>query len=153
MTWDKITDDRIKTLHPLIRDEVEEIIKSAMHELGIFLRITQALRSFTEQNELYAQGRSKPGKIVTNAKGGSSWHNYGLAFDVVEIQNGKAIWDTKYDKIAAIAHRYGFDWGGHFTSIVDKPHFQKTFGLTIAQARAMYDALPKGQVYINIKIK
>lgn len=59
---------------------------------GIKLRVAQATRTIAQQNALYAQGRTAPGRIVTNAKGGESYHNYGLAIDVIEIKNGKTNW-------------------------------------------------------------
>ncbi|WP_439648439.1 M15 family metallopeptidase [Aquimarina aggregata] len=64
----------------------------AEKELGIRLQVTSAFRSWKEQAQLYNQGRSSPGQIVTHAKAGESYHNYGLAFDVVEIRSGRPIW-------------------------------------------------------------
>lgn len=143
-TWDNITDQRIATLHPAVRQLATDFINAVDDELGIQLRMTQALRTIAEQDNLYAQGRTKPGKVVTNARGGTSFHNYGLAWDVVEIKAGAANWNTDWKKISAIASRMGIEWGGNFKSIVDKPHFQKTFGYTIAQLRARLKA---GETY------
>jgi len=80
---DKVTQDRIKLLHPKVRDEVSKIVNEANNLLTKHsqIRIVQGLRTIEEQNDLYAQGRTKQGKKVTNAKGGSSFHNYGLAVD------------------------------------------------------------------------
>lgn len=79
---------------------------------GIKIRITDAYRSFSEQDELYKQGRSKAGKIVTNAKGGYSYHNFGLAIDVVEIKDKKVNYDMSVTrKIAPIAKKHGLGWG------------------------------------------
>lgn len=129
--WDLITEQRIKMLHPLVRTPARAFINKAA-ELGIKLRITAALRTFAQQNDLYAQGRTTPGKIVTNAEAGESYHNYGLAIDVVPIVNGKADWNTDWYRIAAIGKSFGFSWGGDWVSFKDKPHFQMTFGNTIA---------------------
>ncbi|WP_281991554.1 M15 family metallopeptidase [Aquimarina aggregata] len=93
-TWDIITDRRINTLHPQIRAKVKEFIVRAEKELGIRLRVTSAFRSWKEQTRLYNKGRTSPGKRVTNAKAGESYHNYGLAFDVVEICSGQPIWNN-----------------------------------------------------------
>ena len=93
-TWDWRTDGRIEKLHPSIRSKVKEFIIKAEQELGINLRVSSGFRSHSEQNKLYASGRTESGKIVTHAKAGESYHNYGLAFDVVEIKNGKAIWNN-----------------------------------------------------------
>lgn len=130
-TWDKSTDNRIKTLHPKLRDIAANFINRSEKELGIKLRITQAMRTILEQNKLYAQGRTEAGKIVTNAQGGFSYHNYGLAIDVVEIKNGKALWsNTNWVNIGSLGKSMGFEWGGDFKSLDDKPHFQLTLGYT-----------------------
>lgn len=121
------SDDRtirnINRLHPKIRANAFRFVADARRQ-GINLIVTSSLRTIEEQNELYKQGRSKPGGIVTNAKGGTSYHNYGLAIDVVEIRDGKAIWNGDWDKIAKIGKANGFEWGGDFKSFVDRPHFQ-----------------------------
>ena len=144
---DKISIDRAKKLHPEVRDEVINLIDKAEKQLPSFLaiRIVQGLRTITEQNELYAQGRTKPGDIVTNAKGGSSYHNYGLAIDFAILLdkdgNGtydELSWDIKKDndkddvadwlEVVKIFEAAGWQWGGKWASIRDYPHLQKTFG-------------------------
>ena len=145
-TWDKATDRRIKTLHPLIQCDVANIINEAEATLGIKFRVSQALRTIAEQDALYAKGRTAPGGIVTNAKGGSSYHNYGLAFDVVIIRNGQAVWkDSGYRKLSSIAQKYGFFWGGNFKSLNDEPHFEKAFGRSTRQHYAAVQG--KGSPY------
>lgn len=147
---DTITLTRIKSLHPKLRNEAMEIYRLICHALKgrAVCRFTQVLRTITEQNDLYAQGRTKPGVKVTNAKGGESYHNYGLALDVVLIIDGKTVsWDftADYDKdkvadlveIVQIFKKHGWAWGGDFKSIVDKPHFEKTFGYKTSQLMAM----------------
>ena len=135
---DNITQQRIQKLHPSVRDEVTNIIKEC--DLALTgkakIRITQSLRCFKEQDELYAIGRTKSGKKVTNAKGGQSIHNYGLAVDICLIIDGKtASWDTvkdwDNDKVAdwyecvKIFAKYGWDWGGNWKTFKDLPHFEK----------------------------
>ena len=139
---DKITLDRIKLLHPKLRDEALEIYEEICQALKgrAECRFSFTLRTFAEQNDLFAQGRTKPGAIVTRAKGGQSWHNYGLAVDIVLLVGGKASWDIKtdYDKdgrsdwmeVVDIFKRYGWEWGGDW-KFFDAPHFQKTFGMSI----------------------
>jgi len=79
---DTVSINRAYLLHPKIRQEVMDLIdKSEAKMPGVAVRIVQGLRTIEEQNSLYAQGRTKPGKIVTNAKGGQSYHNYGMAID------------------------------------------------------------------------
>ncbi|KPC97761.1 Peptidoglycan L-alanyl-D-glutamate endopeptidase CwlK precursor [Geobacillus sp. BCO2] len=72
---------RLSGLHPLVADKARALIRKAYEE-GIYIIITQGFRTIEEQNRLYALGRTKPGRIVTNARGGYSYHNFGLAFDV-----------------------------------------------------------------------
>lgn len=136
---DKVTQDRISKLHPSVRDEVTKIIEEINTKFltgRAKVRIAQGLRTFAEQDALYAQGRTKPGKKVTNAKGGQSVHNYGFAVDIVLIIDGKeASWDTKkdwdgdkvadWDECVKVFAKYGWSWGGNWTSFKDMPHFDK----------------------------
>lgn len=153
---DKITLQRIKNLHPKLISEAEKIYKEICEALTgkAVCRFAYTFRSFEEQNALYAIGRTKSGKRVTNAKGGQSYHNYGLAIDIVLLidKDGNetyetASWDTKTDfdkdlvadwqEIVAIFKRYGWEWGGDW-GFKDYPHFQKTFGKNIAQLQNLY---------------
>lgn len=89
--------------------------------------LTQTLRTNEEQNKLFAQGRTTPGKVVTNARAGQSLHNYGHAFDIAfKDAKGKVDWeDTEpYSRFAAIAKRHGLAWGGDWKSFKDVPHFE-----------------------------
>jgi peptidoglycan L-alanyl-D-glutamate endopeptidase CwlK len=143
---DKITLQRIELLHPKLRDEVREMYEIICNNLsnGVLCRFTHTLRTIKEQNDLYAKGRiNKKERIVTNAKGGSSFHNYGTAIDFCIIVNGKATWDRGQDfdkdgqpdfmEVVKIFKSYGWTWGGDFKTFVDYPHFQKTFGYTTKQ--------------------
>ena len=135
-TGDVSTDRRISALHPEVRATAAQFINRVEQELGITLRVTQGMRTFDEQNDLYAQGRTAPGDVVTNARGGQSYHNYGLAIDVVEIRaDGSANWNTDWEAIGRIGEAMGMEWGGNWTSIVDRPHFQMDFGLSTSQLR------------------
>jgi hypothetical protein len=136
---DPLTIQRITTTHPLVRDTFTRFIVAAESELNITLRVTHGLRTIAEQNALYAQGRTTAGKIVTNAKGGQSFHNHGMAIDVVELTGKTVNWNFDYSKLKPIADRLGIEWGGTW-KFVDKPHFQITFGYTKATQLAV---LPK----------
>lgn len=162
---DKITEQRIALLHPKIREEVKKIVIEANSAISskLTIRIVQGLRTIAEQDALYAQGRTAPGKIVTKAKGGSSYHNYGLAIDFAFLIDGKEIsWDTAKDwdgdkiadwlEVVKIFLKAGYGWGGNFKSIKDFPHLEKTFGYTWQQLLAKYnkkDFIP-GTTYVNI---
>lgn len=149
---DAITLERIKLLHPKLRDEVMEIYDEISESLtgNAICRFAYTLRTFAEQNALFAQGRTKPGKIVTKAKGGLSYHNYSLAIDIVLIINGKeASWDNNKDfdgdgkadwmEIVNIFKQYGWEWGGDW-KFDDAPHFQKTLGYSVRQLLALHQA-------------
>ncbi|MBN8640902.1 MAG: M15 family metallopeptidase [Flavobacteriales bacterium] len=135
---DKFTSDRIQKLHPVVRAEMLKIVAEC--DLALTgkakVRITQGLRTFKEQDDLYAIGRTKPGKKVTNAKGGQSVHNYGFAVDICLVIDGKtASWDTVKDwdndqiadwyECVKIFAKYGWDWGGNWKKFKDLPHFDK----------------------------
>lgn len=133
-------------LNPHVKAKAEQLVKNANARLKKYkMKITQAYRSKAEQDKLYAQGRTIPGKIVTNAKGGHSMHNYGLAIDfcLIDPTGKKAVWDTKADfdkdgladwlEVVAEAKKLGFEWGGDWRGFVDCPHFQMLGGLTEKQ--------------------
>lgn len=105
--------------------KTRNVIKK-MHAQGVYIGIAQGYRSIPEQNALYAQGRTKKGAIVTNAKGGQSNHNFGCAVDLfIYSSNGKSVsaWNPPSSVIHAMKAE-GFKWGGDWTSFVDKPHFE-----------------------------
>jgi peptidoglycan L-alanyl-D-glutamate endopeptidase CwlK len=155
---DEKTLERIQLLHPKLRDEAltmyDEIVAALTGTAAC--RFAYTLRTFAEQDGLFAQGRTKPGAIVTKAKGGQSYHNYGLAIDIVLLvdkdKNGTfetASWDLKTDfdgdgksdwqEIVAVFKRYGYEWGGDW-KFVDAPHFQKTLGKSIAELQSLHKA-------------
>lgn len=140
--WDTISENRIKTLHPLLQEKARNAINELDTQHNIKVRVTAAKRSFKEQTDLYNKGRTTGGKIVTNANAGQSYHNYGLALDVVEVQplyGFNAGYDTsRWNTIADVFKKYGFAWGGDFKSFKDRPHFQMTFGLSTGQLYAMH---------------
>lgn len=120
-------------LHPEVEKMKNELIAKAQ-AAGIPIKVTEGYRSLERQQELYNKGRTTPGSIVTKAKPGDSFHNWGLAFDVVFVKggdpyangdlnhNGKNDWQ----EIGAIGKSVGLDWGGYWTGdFVDQPHFEK----------------------------
>lgn len=154
---DLITYDRIKFLHPKIRKEVRELYDKANKELPQFVRLRFAytLRTIEEQNALFAQGRTilfdKNGKRlgkVTQAKGGQSIHNYGLAFDIVILEdkdkNGTfetASFETNKNwmSVINIFKENNYHWGGDW-GFKDPPHLEKTFGLTWKELKVKLDS-------------
>jgi len=136
-TWDTVTNSRIDKLHPKIKCSVKNFINDVEKTMGIKLRIIQGYRTYAEQDVLYRQ-RPK----ITNARGGESNHNFGLAIDVAEIKNGTIDWEeqeTVLSKIAPIGKKWGLAWGGEWKSFVDKPHFEMTFGKTTRDLRDLLE--------------
>jgi peptidoglycan L-alanyl-D-glutamate endopeptidase CwlK len=138
---------KIEKLHPVLVAATVALIERC-YARGVNIVITQGLRTIAEQDALYAQGRTEPGSIVTNAKGGTSYHNYGVAIDFALLLNdGRVVsWDTEIDvdkdgitdwmEVVDEANKLGFEWGGDWTSFKDLPHLQMTFGLSTAQLQA-----------------
>lgn len=123
-----------------------EVLIEFAYAHGVPIVITQGLRTIAQQDGLYAQGRTKPGQIVTNARGGYSYHNHGAAIDfALLLPDGVVSWDTKrdgdgdgvadWDEVVSDAKRLGWEWGGDWTSFTDLPHLQMTFDLSTADYR------------------
>jgi peptidoglycan L-alanyl-D-glutamate endopeptidase CwlK len=167
---DKITIERIKILHPNLVNEANKIYEEVSQALtgNVICRFSHTLRTFNEQSQLYAQGRTKPGKIVTNAKAGLSFHNYGLAIDIVLLidknKDGNyetASWDRFLDgdndkkadwqEIVTIFKQYGWEWGGDW-KFKDYPHFQKTFGFSVRELLNRYNKkeFVSGSKYVKL---
>lgn len=162
---DKITLDRIELLHPKLRAEAKQIYTEICEALKgrAICRFSHTLRTFKEQDELY-----KKVPKVTNAKGGQSYHNYGLAIDIVLLvdkdKNGtfeSASWETNVDfdgdgkadwqEVVAIFKHYGWEAGIDW-KFVDAPHFQKSFGYSVNQLLQKHNAknFVCGTDYVNL---
>ena len=114
----------IATLLPEVRPIARALVQKAALN-GIKIKIISGLRTYAEQDALYAQGRTAPGSIVTNAKGGYSNHNFGIAFDVGVFEGNSYLGDSpKYKAVGVIGMDLGLEWGGNWKSLVDQPHFQ-----------------------------
>lgn len=132
----------LEELHPAARSRAEAFL-SAATAAGIDLLVTSTYRDSESQAALYAQGRTKPGKVVTNAQPGQSWHNWRCALDVVPLRNGKPVWETKlaadqalWDEVGRIGEEAGLEWAWRWKSFKEMAHFQFTGGLTLADLKA-----------------
>ena len=136
-----INSRKIEDLHPKVADVCRKFM-AACEAQDIDIIITSTYRDAESQNALYAQGRTKPGSVVTNAKAGQSWHNWRCAFDVVPLRNGKPVWGTMgkdlelWNKVGAIGESVGLEWAGRWKRMREFPHFQFTGGLTLADFQA-----------------
>ncbi|MFV5342260.1 M15 family metallopeptidase [Acinetobacter oleivorans] len=113
-----------------LQSEVQVYARALIHkakEVGIDIRVISGLRTYAEQDKLYAQGRTEniKGGIVTNAKGGHSNHNFGIAFDIGVFEGIVYLDESpKYKAVGALGMQLGLEWGGNWHTIVDQPHFQ-----------------------------
>jgi peptidoglycan L-alanyl-D-glutamate endopeptidase CwlK len=117
----------ITLCHPRLQFLADHLVEEC-NKQGLKIKISETLRTREEQDALYAQGRTKPGKIVTNAPGSScsSYHQWGTAFDFFR-NDGKGAYNESgqfFEKVGAIGAALGLEWGGNWKTIVDKPHFQ-----------------------------
>ena len=140
---DTPTIDRLSNLHPDLAERLLRVYVHMFLEHGLTMRCTEGVRDFNRQASLYAQGRTTPGDIVTNAKPGESIHHYGLAADscfkgndpyMNKTKNGELYWRAfgNFCRIEEI------EWGGDFQSIKDMPHAQKTYGFSVSEMKSMY---------------
>lgn len=140
----------IKQLHPDLQKKLDQLITACKKE-KITIKITECLRTTKEQDNLYAQGRTKPGKVVTNCSGKSysSMHQWGVAADFclsMDIDGDGNISDDAFNnskktfnRVGAIAKSLGLIWGGDWKSIVDLPHVQlANWGDTTSKLKALY---------------
>jgi peptidoglycan L-alanyl-D-glutamate endopeptidase CwlK len=137
-----INSRNIDDLKPDVADKCRAFVR-ACKNVGIDVIITSTYRDYESQNALYQQGRTTPGKKVTNASAGKSYHNHRVAFDFVPIVNGKAQWsdDATFEKCGIIAESFGLTWSGRWKGgFREKAHCQDTGGLTLAQLQALKNA-------------
>ena len=127
----------LNELLPEVKTKVEHFV-ALCEDNGIDLLITSTYRDHESQDALYAQGRTTKGFIVTNAKGGDSYHNYRCAIDVVPLINGKPEWNTDHpiwESVAVLGKQAGLEWAGDWKTFKEMAHFQYTNGLTLAQLK------------------
>ena len=153
--FDSRTEKILLSLDPKAAQRFVPFIEAAKAEAlkhGVEYIAISGNRTWKEQNEIYKIGRTKPGRKVTNARGGQSNHNFGIAVDFGVFQDGKYL-DTYNPKLASKVHKaigvlasvYGIEWGGSWKNFKDEPHYEVYTGLTLAQKRAKY--LKSGTVF------
>lgn len=147
---DTVSETRLKKIYPRLADLVRKMADTLAQE-GIVIRVVQALRTIAEQDALFAQGRTKPGNIVTNARGGQSYHNFGLAVDCVPSKFGPdkpydPDWNEKnpsWQRMIAVGTGLGLNSGATWRKLKDFPHFQLTGNFPEnapdAKLRALFD--------------
>jgi peptidoglycan LD-endopeptidase CwlK len=135
----------LSQVHPILRQRVNQLIQT-LGDNGLYFGAFMGLRTFEEQDALYAQGRTTPGNQVTKARGGESLHNFGLAVDLVEDgdPNKAGIqwsWanNADYIKLGKYTAQAGLEWGGFWKSFKDYPHVEITGGLSLSAIKLLYN--------------
>ena len=148
----------ITMCHPELQEKAVKLIVECKKQ-GLIVKLGECFRSAAEQDALYAQGRTKPGNIVTNAKGSSysSMHQWGVAFDIIR-NDGKGAYNNSdgwFNKVGRIGKALGLEWGGDWTSPVDTPHFQlKQWGSTPSKLKRLYGNVNEfKKIWKNYKIQ
>lgn len=130
---DSVSEARLQSIYPPLADKLRQMA-GMLEQEGIAIRVVQALRTWAEQDDLYAQGRTKAGSIVTNCPGGKSYHNFGLAVDCVPSTQGPGQpftpdWNNQHptwQRMVAVGTSLGLDSGATWRTFKDYPHFQLT---------------------------
>lgn len=133
-----MSDRSLGSLLPKVKAAAEAAIEE-LETLGVKVLVTCTYRSGEEQAELYAQGRTKPGKKVTNAKPGQSFHQYRVALDLYPMIGGKPDFSgnaPEWKVIARVFKAHGFEWAGEWKTFREMPHFQMTEGHPLAYFQA-----------------
>jgi peptidoglycan L-alanyl-D-glutamate endopeptidase CwlK len=146
MEYTKRTLENLGSLHPKVRVAAERFLAACepiLAPFGASVEVISGTRSWAAQAALYAQGRTKPGKVVTKARPGSSYHNYGLAFDLGLFKGGKyldssnpALAEKIYKKLGELAVSMGIEWAGNWKTFKESPHFQITGGRSLSQLKS-----------------
>lgn len=132
----------IKQLHPALQAKIAQL-QTLCTQQGLKIGISECLRTVSEQDALYAKGRTAPGSIVTKAQGSSysSMHQWGVAFDFYRNDGTGAYNDADgfFTKVGKLGQSIGLEWGGAWASIKDKPHLQlPDWGSTPTKLKAQY---------------
>jgi len=148
-TFDKTSEAHIGTLLPKAQIEARKFLRIAKDN-HTDVRILSGTRTYGEQNGLYAHGRNGNTKpVVTNAKGGQSNHNFGIAWDIglFDAKGNYISADAGYKAFAAIVMRLmdSIEWGGNWISFKDYPHYQlKPVTESVTKIRGLFES---GQTY------
>lgn len=121
-----INSRKIIDLRRGVQLRLREWKKILLEEYGIDVLVYCTYRDAEQQDHLYAQGRSRRGKRITNARGWQSWHQYRIAWDAVPMVGGKPMWNDKrsYKIMGKVAMDLGIEWAGTWKSFKETAHFQ-----------------------------
>lgn len=139
--FDDRTEKNLSTLTAATQQVARKFMEAAnkaVNHRGLVVKIISGTRTYEEQNTLFAQGRTRAGKIVTKARGGYSNHNFGVAFDIGVFDGGSYKGEHgAYKSLGPLGESCGLEWGGRW-KFCDEPHYQLP-GLNMAKLRAMHE--------------
>jgi peptidoglycan LD-endopeptidase CwlK len=119
--------------------KAREFMKAGQ-DVGAMVKIISGTRTFADQDKLFRQGRDLPGSKVTNAHGGQSNHNFGVAWDIGIFQSGQYLPESPlYATVAKIGKGLGLEWGGDWVRFRDEPHFQVVREDNLTTIAAQFD--------------
>lgn len=146
------SENRLAKVHPELAKRVRALVAN-LGAKGFPFEVVQGLRTYAEQEALFAQGRTKPGKIVTRARGGQSNHNFGLACDLCPTRNGTFDWNWRAAFLAINdeAEKVGLLWGGDWQKFLDLPHVELR-GPTLAECRNLFEKGGLAKVWEAVKL-
>lgn len=151
---DKFSEDLLAEVHPKLAERVRSMCEILAGE-NITVHVTQGLRSWTEQQALWLEGRDSRGNVVdrksvvTNAEPGHSWHNFGLAVDVAPFDGSIPDWNLSHPawkRIVAVGESVGLASGSKWRTFPDWPHFQMTGQLPVSPDEAVRSAFMSGGI-------
>jgi peptidoglycan L-alanyl-D-glutamate endopeptidase CwlK len=147
---DDISEVRLKDVHPILAGKIREMA-NLLGQQGITIRVIQGVRTWEEQARLYDQGRNPPSgePIVTDAPPGFSYHNFGLAVDVVPMMPLGPDWNVSHPvwgQIVQMGRSVGLEAGATWRTFKDYPHFQLTGNLPLSPTQEVRAAFASGGV-------
>jgi peptidoglycan L-alanyl-D-glutamate endopeptidase CwlK len=138
--FDPGSEKHIATLQLRAQEAARRFLGTVL-SAGIPARVISGTRTYEEQNTLFRKGRfGNPGPVVTNARGGQSNHNFGIAWDIGIFVNGKYLKESPlYDQVPTVGLGAGIEWGGAWATFPDRPHYQLVTGRPIGVVRASFE--------------
>lgn len=149
---DNASEARLQNVHPELARRVRQMSDILATE-GVTIRVTQGLRSWSDQMALWLKGRDSrgnvvdPKKIVTKAAPGHSYHQFALAVDVAPFNDNTPDWNLQHPvwkRIVAVGESLGLDSGSEWRSFPDWPHFQYVGSLPVSPTDAVREAFMNG---------
>lgn len=123
----------VNELHPTLLRGYNELVRRLPH---LRIGVSSTYRDNEYQDHIFAQGRTRGGNIVTNARGGQSTHNYRLAFDIFQNIRGRE-WEVPFfEEVGRVWVNMGGTWGGNWRTFVDRPHFEYTGALSVTHLQS-----------------